>query len=152
MVVQMKVTHLEWVLTRKLQNFVRSLLSEHTRCKNCATFKIKSYFSSTSPKPSWPSCTLVAVTRPEGPTTGPTLEHMRLSSPCPDSELNHTVWIVINSIRTNFLKHLLCGFLYRRMQDVAGNDWDMWLHVVGHGLGPMWLFGFFGLWKRVGQH
>lgn len=35
-----------------------------------------------------------------------------------ESELMPGVWIVVNSITMDLSKHLLCGFLYQRMQDV----------------------------------
>ncbi len=46
----------------------------------------------------------------------------------------HGVWIVVNSIKMNLSKHLLCGFLYQRMQDVE----EMTLRF-SHFYSFMWL-------------
>lgn len=49
-------------------------------------------------------------------------------------ELNCAVWIVVNSIKMNLSKHLLCGFLHHRMQDVE----EMTLRF-SHFYSFMWL-------------
>lgn len=49
-------------------------------------------------------------------------------------ELKHGVWIVVNSIKMNLSKHLVCGFLHLRMQDVE----EMTLRF-SHFYSFMWL-------------